>query len=503
MENLNIIPPPERLISSNPLDWLRFFGPGAIIASITIGSGETLFCSREGSIFGYQILWVFLWITLFKWVLVYSSMRHMILSGGHPFVRWSVFPGPCGWFPLFMFLVAIICFPFWTSFILGLLGTICTWIFGFGDLYFWATASTCVVVVLWIAGSYQILEKAQVVTVLIMLICILIAMFYVRPNWFAVAEGILIPQPLAYPDWVFSILPELKNRSAWVEIVVAASAIGGASFDYLAYVSFVREKKWGLSHLGVADPDLLNTIAEQSNHPVRIWLRAAKIDTIISFSLVVFFSVCFTVLGTIILQPRQLIPEGVNLLNYQANFLTELSQWLLPLYKIGIFCTFFGMIYAGPEMNFQIIYEYLNSLAITHGRLPRRKLRVGIVSWCFGGGLIILWTSRYYPSVQLIDIVTPAAFYSGIISCGFYCLTNPWMDRRFLPASLRMPRWMAALNILAGIIFWGMGIKALWDYGRYKSFIMLAGFILVCFLLASRLRLLRPVPSHPLKTSDE
>src|SRR5206468_10952550 len=126
--------PPQALISNNPLKWLRFFGPGAIVASLTIGSGETLFSSRGGSIFGYRILWVFLVITLFKWILAYSSMRHMILSGGHPFERWSWIRGRRGWFPLFMFITAVICYPPWFSFSAGLLGTACVWMFGFGSL---------------------------------------------------------------------------------------------------------------------------------------------------------------------------------------------------------------------------------------------------------------------------------------------------------------------------------------------------------------------------------
>lgn len=34
--------PPAALWSRNPLAWFRFFGPGAIVASVTVGSGESL-----------------------------------------------------------------------------------------------------------------------------------------------------------------------------------------------------------------------------------------------------------------------------------------------------------------------------------------------------------------------------------------------------------------------------------------------------------------------------
>jgi len=43
---------PESLRGGKLFPLLRFFGPGAIIASVTIGSGETVFASRGGAIFG-------------------------------------------------------------------------------------------------------------------------------------------------------------------------------------------------------------------------------------------------------------------------------------------------------------------------------------------------------------------------------------------------------------------------------------------------------------------
>jgi predicted nucleic acid-binding protein len=47
----------EALKSRNIWQMLKFFGPGAIIASLTIGGGETLFASRGGAIFGYTLIW--------------------------------------------------------------------------------------------------------------------------------------------------------------------------------------------------------------------------------------------------------------------------------------------------------------------------------------------------------------------------------------------------------------------------------------------------------------
>ncbi|MBI4660958.1 MAG: divalent metal cation transporter, partial [Verrucomicrobia bacterium] len=60
------------LILRNPLDWFRIFGPGAVIASLTIGAGELIFSSRGGALFGYRLLWFFALILVFKWALVFA-----------------------------------------------------------------------------------------------------------------------------------------------------------------------------------------------------------------------------------------------------------------------------------------------------------------------------------------------------------------------------------------------------------------------------------------------
>lgn len=226
--------PPAALFSNNPLRWFRLFGPGAVIASVTIGSGELVFSSREGSIFGYSILWIFTLVALLKWGIAYASMRHMILSGGHPFDRWNRVFGPRGWFPLFMFLIFIVCCPVWYSFLGGLLGTACAWIFGIGEPTQWATAGIVIALVMLLLGTYNLLEKVQIVLLSAMLFFMLIAAVWVNPDWLEALLGFVPKWPLRYPDWLLvNYFDEFGNRSIWVEITMATGAIGGASFDYL------------------------------------------------------------------------------------------------------------------------------------------------------------------------------------------------------------------------------------------------------------------------------
>src|SRR5207247_4098211 len=116
------LPLPSGLESRNPVAWLTIFGPGAVIASLTIGCGELIFSSRGGALFGYRLLWFFLLVLLLEWELVLVTARHMVLTGAHPFQRWMDLPGPRGWFSLVFFLLALLCFPIWVCFHSGTVG---------------------------------------------------------------------------------------------------------------------------------------------------------------------------------------------------------------------------------------------------------------------------------------------------------------------------------------------------------------------------------------------
>ena len=132
--------------------WLAVFGPGAIIASLTIGTGELVFSSRAGALFGFDVLWLFLLTCLAKWALLYGTARHMVVSGIHPFERYAQLPGPRGWLPLTLRLMALVAFPIWTGFVGGVLGTLLEGRFGL-DTHVSGIVATAVAVLLVLKGD--------------------------------------------------------------------------------------------------------------------------------------------------------------------------------------------------------------------------------------------------------------------------------------------------------------------------------------------------------------
>jgi len=491
---------PPLLLTKNPAAWLALFGPGAVIASLTIGTGELIFSTRGGALFGYRVLFLFLFVSLLKWGLVFATARHMVLSGAHPYRRMMDLPGPRGWLVVLFFLLAIPSYPIWVGFHSSVVGNLMSWITGTGDAfnggvdYLWGMAVLALVLAVAATGGYSIFERIQVTIVLLMVFAAGATLVIYNPPWLEMLIGAFVPQPYEYPDWLPEAYPNIAKYNVWVETTRYVGVIGGASYDYLAYTSFLREKQWGNSSAGVVERGELDRIAEDPAHPVRSWVRAPLVDLTVSFLLIVAFSAVFVASGALVLGPQHKVPDGDNFLNLQAEFVTALHPWLLPLYLAAAFLTMLGTLYGTIEVACCISNEVGRSLNPAFTQRHERRIRLITVAWCALVAISLLAYNFYYKVIGsesgggriLLDkFLTPVNLFTGVLGCGILCLLVSKFDRQALPQRLRMPGWLAGLNWFAAAFFIALGIKGYYDHeSRYQAIGALSVAVVVSLVLA-------------------
>jgi len=479
---------PKALVSRNPVAWLGLFGPGAVIASLTIGAGELIFSSRGGAIFGYRLLGYFALVLLFKWVLVYGIARQMVLTGIHPFERWIRLGGPRGWLTLLFLGLGVLSFPIWVAFHAGTTGGLLAsltgtshWFRGSGH-YAWGLLLLGIVLWLISKGGYERLEKLQISVVILMLASVLVSLFLLHPDWTAILKGALFPQPLTYPEWV-SMSPEFVGRPVWVEVVTYVGIIGGSGYDYLAYGAYLREKGWGASDAR----DTIETLPEGDSRRalLRRWLRAPMVDCTLSFLAVLLFSGVFVACGAMLLAPKHELPSGSNLLSLQASFVGDSFSWMRPLYFFGAFLTMFGTLYGTVEVAPAILREMARALRWNLDGARRIAVR-----WCGGGGVLVLcasilkaWFGSSSGSTSaapgLVLLLTPANLFTGVMACGIVCLSNVWTELRFIPRDFRARPLFIVLSLIGGVMFLLIGLKAYWDHGQWDAMVLLGSTILL------------------------
>ncbi len=469
--------------------FLGFFGPGAIIACVTIGSGETVFASRGGAIYGYSMVWCFVAGALCKGVQLYSGSRFITLTGRGPLQSWMELPGPHGWFVWFIAIMTCIWMPFWLSGLPLMLGDFSNWVVGiplptrdsspaevgqyaqYGR--WWGTMYIVVAILITWLQSYNFLERVQTIIVGLLLFCMLLAAIVSRPDWLAMLVGGFVPELPAYEPWVTQKYPELVGRSPWVEIMVYIGAVGGGTQDYLGYIGMLREKAWGM--LGwpgksqVGPPEPINEQPENIARGKR-WLLAPQADVIISFAAILIFTVCFVALGAAILHKHEIIPNKFSLLVEQSIFLRQLAggspalQWCVDwAYRTGIFFAFFGTILGAYELFTRTIYECAIALFPQWERVPLKRYRFWTLVYVGLGGLILLWGLGAI-GFDPVKIVTPAALVGSVLTCGLWCFAMLWSDRVHLPKALQMG-WLLRLAVfISGTLLTAGAIVGIYEY---------------------------------------
>lgn len=469
-------PVPEELSELSFRNALLFLGPGTVLAAATIGSGELVFGSRNGAVFGYSLAWCFVWAGVFKGIQVYTAARYLTLTGEHPMMRWREIPGPRGWFPLLIGGMSILVMPIAYSVIPKILSTLMNHWLGIDKdnpqftLMSRVGASVFLLAcfLLFLLSSYSTLEKVTLALLLVMLLCIGVAVALTFRSPLSFLMGILLPQVPDYEPWVSTKYASFTSRSPWEEVAIYLTAVGGGSYDYVGYIGMLREKRWGRTSLGNG-PDrtiaVLRTLEENTEEAAvevrkgRLWLRAPLIDCALSFSFVVVISLLFVILGAEILHPRQLIPDSSQLLTVQESFLTLIHPSLRILYALAVLLAFFGTLYGAFNVYTWTVFETLRSTWPNKTRLKLKSIERYVLAYCVIGGLALIWID-----LEPVAVITLVAVFGGAPTCAAWCFAMLWTDRRFLPAPLRMGIGLRLMTLLAGLAMSVLGVKVLAAY---------------------------------------
>jgi Mn2+/Fe2+ NRAMP family transporter len=441
-------PPPSPEVTGGWLALVRVFGPGAIIASVTVGTGETIFAPRMGALFGYTTFWVILTAVIATGLLVYSGARHLVMTGEHPMAAWTRLPGPRGWVPALIGGVAVISFPMWIATLSDAVGSICIWVTGIGAGQPWGRPAWAAVVILTTAfltlvQTYNILERISFVFLGLKVLFVLVACVVVRPDWLAAVAG-LVPSWPSFPAWAAANYPEFQGRLPIFEIATLLGTAGGGVQDYIGYVGCMREKPWGAASAGDGGPDRLPQDPEQLGR-ARLWLRAPAFDVISSFVAVFVMTGLFMLLGAALLHPQQQIPTNADLYGQQAQFLGVVHPALVHVYKAGVFFAMFGAVYGCFELYTRTLYEPLK--ALWPGRTwDMVRLRRWTTLYCGLGGFLLLWSGLR--TVTVANLVSPL---SGVLGCGLWCLAMLLVDGRQMPNGYRMSAGLRTGLWIAGV----------------------------------------------------
>ncbi len=419
------------------LKYLKQIGPGAIVASATIGAGETVLAVRVGAWGGYELLWLILVAAISKSLLtLYLLGRYSAVSGEAVADRLVEMPGPRGWLlwiilileglvaPLVFVVIAVPCGQLMSQ-VLASAGLVIS--------YKWlALGFVSLAIVVGMVQQYQTLEKSQLVVCLILLVGTVTATLLTGPDVKEILSGLFrFGHFPPYPDWLPT---EIRNRSQLLEVASVFGYAGSIPMNYIVYSNWVLIKGWTLGRNRSSRSDL-----SQALGPLR-W------DVGFNVVLVFIVTVAFMIAGAAILRPLHRIPNGYDLLTEQAQIFAQISPAMIWLYYLTILTALWGTLNALPEIYARGAHSFLSQLLPKGKDLEYRKVMNIFGALMLGFTWLFIWTET--TPIFMIDLV---ALFSTNIGVGIVCLSALWLDRQ-LPTQYRVSRWVWWATIAAAAV---------------------------------------------------
>ena len=448
---------------------LAVFGPAAIVASVSIGAGETIVVVRAGAWAGYRLLWLVLLSCVVKGVFVtYLLGRYTAVSGeyiGHRLVR---LPGPRGWLPL-----AIVA--------MEMLGAPLAWVpiaKPCGDLFHfllhnslapsiaepvWENIFTSCFITLALAFglrlSFERLEKQQIIICLILVTGTLIGTLIVRPNFReAVIGSISFGHIPPFPAWA----PQDAVKNPLLTMATAFGYVGGSVMGYIVYANWVGMHRWGLTGHQNIDcirqhaftRDTIDYLPDTPDQVSQLRKLVAPLRWDAGIGAVVLFIVtgAFMLSGAAVLYPLQTTFDGWGLLTNQAHVWSNIHASLVWVYYICIIVALWGTLQALPEIYARVIQEFFQ--AVWHRReWDYHKIRRAVCVYIFVAAIVLVWLNVPF------DILTQiAGFILANFSIALMMLAALYLNFK-LPASYRTHPVMligAVVSAVVLIIFAGI-----------------------------------------------
>lgn len=333
---------------------IKLIGPGLILASSIVGSGELIATTVLGAEMGYALLWLVIVSCVIKIVVQNELGRYAIGTGETTLEAFDQVPGPrfrVGWMVWCWFLMVM----FTLMQIGGMLGGIAevmNRMFQFSadpgtSITMWVWVINVVTIVLLIGGRYAVVEKtAMGLVVTFTLLTVSCAVILLK-----------LPQYFSWSDVVYGL--SFHPPEGGLATAVAVFGITGVGATELVMYPYWCIEKGYARYTGPRDdsPDWVRRAFG--------WIKVMGVDVLNSMIIYTFATIAFYVLGAGVLNGKGLIPAGPQMIATLSKLYTEtLGEWSLPLFLVGAVAVLYSTVFASTAAHCRVFADFIGMLGV-------------------------------------------------------------------------------------------------------------------------------------------
>jgi manganese transport protein len=336
--------PPRRVTTA-----LRHLGPGIILASAIVGSGELIATTTLGAQAGYAALWLILLSCAIKPVVQAELGRYSIARGETGLEALDRVPGPrwrVNWV-VWSWAAMVLLTMLQVGAMYGGVALVLNLVVPSVPVLVWIGIVAAVTLALLLGGGYGRVERLSLLQVaLFTLMTVLAAVVLTRMpehfSWSRAAEGL----------W-----PRLPGDG--LATAVAVFGITGVGATELFMYPYWCVEKGYARRVGRRDE------SAAWRERARGWVRIMHVDIGVSMLIYTVATVAFYLLGAGILKQMGLVPSGQDLIPALSNLYTQtLGGWAIWPFYVGAIVTLHGTIFAATAAHARLFADFARLLGL-------------------------------------------------------------------------------------------------------------------------------------------
>jgi len=392
---------------ANPVvRFARQLGPGLIWAMVAIGQTHVILATYSGARFGFSLLWVILLAHVLTYPVFEYGPRYAVATGGSLIDAYMQLPRLR--IPMMLFFgLLLMTIPFIA--VASLLSVAASILLAaWPQLSFdqWCVAITVVTAALVFAGRYRGLEAACIVMSCLLVLATVVAFCLDLPDPREVAASALIP---AIP------------AGSLVTLVALMRMPSDPATSIMHSVWAVKKREEWIREGGL-----------------KLGLRKSLLDIRVGFATSLLVALIFVSLGAMVLHPRGVDLEGVDLAVKLSQVYTEtVGAWTFPLFIGVAFVAIWGSYYANADGLPRMFADLVNSA--TGGPKDRelRSLRLGYTIAILLGGLLLATVWQRPLFLVLLAVSAGLIAYPLVYLLNIHAVTR-LIDEEFRPSRLNL-----------------------------------------------------------------
>ncbi|HUG82054.1 MAG TPA: Nramp family divalent metal transporter [Bryobacterales bacterium] len=435
--------PPTRFI-----EIFKRIGPGLILASSIVGSGELIATTVLGAENGYTLLWLIV-VSCFIKIAVQNELgRYAIGTGETTLEAFNRVPGPrfkVSWV-VWLWALMVSMTLMQVGGMLGGISEILNNLVPVVSVSAWVWIIAAATAVLLIIGRYSMVERIAMVLVVTFTVLTVSCAFLLikRPEFFSwgeLASGFLFTMP----------------KGGFVTAVAAFGITGVGATELVMYPYWCIEKGYA-RYTGRRD----DTPAWRAR--AFGWIKVMGVDVLNSMFIYTFATIAFYLLGAGILHGMGLMPDGADMVMVLSNMYTEtLGHWSLYLFLVGAFAVFYSTLFASTAAHCRMAADFLAMLGVFDKRNYELRIRYTRIF-----AVILLFVpAMYFMFLQSPVLMVKIGGVAQALMLPVIGFVTVWLRYRHMPKQVLPKGWLTlALWVSATVMAVMTGYSLIMQAGR-------------------------------------